>query len=273
MTTTATQEGLAAIAPIRTGDPTRSDVGLRSVTVIVPTRNESANVGPLVARVKAAMVTTDWRWEVLFVDDSDDDTPNAVAILGQAGEPVRLSWRPPAERSGGLSGAVIAGFAAARGDVFVVIDGDLQHPPELLPALLARLADSSADVVVATRYAGDGAGTAGLAGGYRRLVSTGGRRAVHLMFGRARSVSDPLGGFFCVRRSVVEHANLRPEGFKILLEILVRGRWTAVAEVPYRFAARATGESKAGWREGVRFARHVARLKATILFSGREAAR
>jgi len=236
---------------------------VHSVTVIVPTRNESANVEPLVERVGAAMATTDWRWDVMFVDDSDDDTPDVVAALEQAGQHVRLCRRPAGSRSGGLSGAVLAGFARANGDVFVVIDGDLQHPPEALPALLAPLADSSVDLSVATRYAGAGADVAGLASTYRRIVSRTGRRAVHLLFAKTRSVSDPLGGFFAVRRDVVEHTALRADGFKILLEVLVRAGWKSIVEVPYKFAERTNGSSKAGWREGVRFIRQLARLRAT----------
>jgi glycosyltransferase involved in cell wall biosynthesis len=246
---------LGLVEHIKNGAP-------HTVSMIVPTRNEAANIRPLVARVTAAMSRTDWQWELVFVDDSDDDTPDVISTLERLGDQVRLRWRAPRERSGGLSGAVIAGFADARGEVFAVIDGDLQHPPELLPSLLAPLVSGSADLVVASRYAGTDADSAGLASRYRRIASHAGRLAAHVFFRRTRTVSDPLGGYFALRRSVVDDADLQPHGFKILLEVLVRGHWTSIVEVPYKFAERATGTSKAGWREGVRFARHVVRLRA-----------
>ena len=255
MTTTTRQR--------RADRPTEARTGLSSVSVIVPTRNESANVAPLVSRVKAAMANSALAWEVVFVDDSDDDTPQQVNALTEAGEPVRLLWRAPGERHGGLSGAVIAGFRFARGDAFVVIDGDLQHPPELLPAMIEPLVRGDAELVAGTRYSGDGADRTGLAGGYRRLVSGSTRATARLLFGRARSVSDPLGGFFSLQRHVVEDVELRPDGFKILLEILVRGSWSSAADVPYRFADRAGGRSKATWKEGARFFRHVLRLRVS----------
>ena len=269
MTLVSRRGDLVGAEDRRSVNGTDPAVELETVTVIVPTRNEASNVAPLVARVKAAMATTEWSWELVFADDSDDDTPDAVRAVAEAGEPVRLSWRSSRRRVAGLSGAVLGAFAAARGDVLVVIDGDLQHPPELLPELLAPFADGTADLVVATRYRGGDANSSGLANGYRRVVSRCGRRVVHVLVKRTRPVSDPLGGYFAVGRDVVERAALRPLGFKVPLEILVRGRSKATVEIPDQFSERVIGSSKADWREGIRFIRHFVRLGGSTLLAGR----
>lgn len=246
---------------------TEHDPGAASLSVVVPTRNERLNVAPLFAQAAEALSTIGVPWEIVFVDDSDDSTPEAVRELRDAGEPVQLVHREPGQRDGGLAGAVLTGFATAHGSVLAVMDGDLQHPPEALPHLAEPALVGEADIVVATRYV-EGASRDGLNGAWRRAVSSGARRLVRLIVPRSRAVSDPLGGFFVVRRSVVEGVELQPDGFKILLEVLAHGRWDRAAEVPYSFGAREQGESKASVREGLRFGRHVVRLVRT----GRRAA-
>lgn len=232
------------------------------LTLVVPTRNEAPNLRPFFERSAAALGRLGVPWELLFVDDSDDDTPQVADRLAREGAQVRLLHRPAGSRPDGLSGAVLAGFRAARGDVLVVMDADLQHPPEVLPELVEPLLRSQAQVAVASRYCEGSApdAGAGLDGPWRRLVSRSARWPVFLLQKRLRQVTDPLGGFFAVRREVLEGVTLAPTGFKILLEVLVRGRWTDVVEVPYRFAEREAGTSKASLRQGVHFGRHLARL-------------
>ena len=104
------------------------------VSVIVPTRNEAGNIRVLAERVAASLSGAGFNWEVIFVDDSDDDTPRRIEALEDALR-VTLLHRPLGRRPGGLSGAVVEGFLHARGDVLVVMDGDLQHPPEAVPLL------------------------------------------------------------------------------------------------------------------------------------------
>ncbi len=229
-----------------------------AISVVVPTRNEAANIHLLVERIAAAVAPLGEPWEVVFVDDSDDATPAEIEDASRW-YPVRLCHRPPEHRSGGLSGAVLEGFKAASGDVLIVMDGDLQHPPEALPALIHPVCRGIADLVVASRYMGSGS-TAGLDGPIRRVVSNWSRGVTRVVIARSQSVSDPLSGFFALRRSVVDGVELRPYGFKILLEIIARGRWSRLQEVPFVFADRMAGESKAGVSEGFRFARHLARL-------------
>lgn len=232
------------------------------LSLVVPTRNECDNVDRLLARTELALHDVPWGWELLLVDDSDDDTPQRAEAAAGRGHPVRVLHRPLGERRGGLSGAVLAGFRASRGDVLAVMDADLQHPPEVLPDLVAAVVVAGADVAVASRYC---RGTtaqdaAGLEGRWRRLASRTLRWPAWLVRPGIRHVRDPLAGYFAFRRQVVDGVTLRPTGYKILLEILGRGHWQQVTEIPYTFAPRTAGTSKAELRQGAFFLQHVARL-------------
>lgn len=234
-------------------------------TVIVPTRNESATIEELVDRVDETMRPLDMDYEVLVVDDSDDDTPDRVERIANDGASVRLCHRTPDERDDGLAGAVRRGLdIASASHTIAVMDGDLQHPPELLPELVDAVRHG-ADVAVASRYVAEGGDVAGLDGRGRRLTSRAARAAAKLLLGRAGGVEDPLSGFFAVRRDVIAEAPLKASGFKILLEILVVGRWRRAVEVPFRMQPRAGGESKAGLREGLAYGAQLVRLLRTSL--------
>ena len=199
--------------------------------------------------------------EVIFVDDSDDDTPAAIAYLAPSFDfQVAVVHREPGERLGGLSGAVIEGFRRARGAWLGVMDADLQHPPEVVADLFAAGESAGADIVCATRNV-SGAGRAGL-GATRDVISRSFAAFARRAFPRRlRGVSDPMSGFFLVRRSALDPEALHPTGFKILLEILVRTPGLRRAEVGYEFAARHAGDSKASLRQGVVYLRHLARLR------------
>ena len=233
-----------------------ADVGT-PVTVIVPTFNERDNVAELVARTASALAG--WDAEILFVDDSTDDTAAEVArVAADSAIPVRVIHR--SENTGGLGGAVVVGLGAAVAHLCIVMDGDLQHPPELLPALLERHAAGDADVVAASRYIGGG-DTSGLGTALRYGVSRTATWLTRAMFPRrlARS-TDPMTGFFLVDRRHLDLAGLKPQGFKILLEILARND-LRIAEVPMEFGERRHGTSKASLRQGITFVAHLARLR------------
>jgi dolichol-phosphate mannosyltransferase len=141
------------------------------------------------------------------------------------------------------------------------MDGDLQHPPELIGALLEQARRSKADLVVASRYCAGG--DVGDFSAPRAALSRCSAQAARVLFPRRlRGVSDPLSGFFLIRRVAVDSAALRPRGFKILLEILVRSGPLRTSEVSFRFGERYAGESKASVREGVRYLRQLMELRA-----------
>jgi dolichol-phosphate mannosyltransferase len=219
------------------------------LSIIVPTFNEEPNVAALVRRVAIAVQGVEA--EIIFVDDSTDATPDAVrAAAASAPLPVRLIHRDAP--TGGLGGAVVEGMRAAASDTCLVMDGDLQHPPEDIPTLFARFVRGDVDMVVASRYVGEGSAQ-GLADRTRVLISRVSNALTRAMFPiRLREVTDPMTGFFVVDRTAMDLAGLKPRGFKILLEILAR-RNLRVAEVPFRFADRFAGQSKASVRQGLRF--------------------
>lgn len=228
-----------------------------AVTVIVPTFNERDSVAELVARAADALAGREA--EILFVDDSTDDTPDVVRDVARTAPlSVRVLHRENGE--GGLGGAVVDGFREAAHDVCIVMDGDLQHPPELLPALLDRYDEGGADVVAASRYVGGG-DSGGLGTALRFGVSRAATLLTKAMFPlRLARSSDPMTGFFLVDRRRIDPAALRPNGFKILLEILVRSD-LRIAEVPMAFGARVHGTSKATLRQGATFLMHLTRLR------------
>ncbi len=251
--------------------PREDDV---QVTVVVPTRNEAPNIALLVERLGAALrksLGPGVAWELIFVDDSDDDTPEAIQAQVDAGRPVQLHHRRPGCRPGGLGGAVQDGFAAARGQLVAVMDADLQHPPEILPLLLAPLMAGDADLVSGNRYAGIG-DRGGLAGPWRRLVASSSRLLVHAVIPRSRALSDPMSGLFAFEREGLRGLDLQANGFKILLEVVTRGDWKSVGNVSYRFDRRHAGRSKASLRQGWLFSRHLLHLARTTRRSADELA-
>jgi putative flippase GtrA len=257
----------AAIPQPRASSGRSNDPAI-AISVIVPTRNEAGNVDALLDRLEPVLAGTSS--EVIFVDDSDDDTPDRVRSRSgfQGGPLVRLIHRPPGQRAGGLGTAVLGGLRAARGEWVVVMDGDLQHPPEVVTELVQTGERTGADVVVASRRV-EGGDSSGLSGSTRVAVSgaaTGLAKAAFPV--RLRGVSDPMSGFFAVRSSSLDLSALRPDGFKILMEVLVRTPGLKPAEVGFEFQDRFAGQSKASLAEGLRFARHLTRLSLSRLRPG-----
>ncbi|KJL42697.1 Undecaprenyl-phosphate mannosyltransferase [Microbacterium terrae] len=227
------------------------------ISIVVPTFNEAANVAELVRRTVAAVEGV--RAEIIFVDDSTDETPAVIReVAASAPIPVRLIHRD--EKSGGLGGAVVEGFRAAESDICIVMDGDLQHPPEKILELVDRFRQGDVDIVVASRYVGGGTAH-GLADRTRVAVSKVSTAVTRAMFPvKLHDVTDPMTGFFLVDRRRIDLATLKPRGFKILLEILAR-RSFRVAEVPFDFGDRYAGESKASLAQGFHFIIQLALLR------------
>ena len=230
------------------------------ISVVIPTRNEAENIRPLLSRLTALAQTS--LIEILFIDDSSDHTPEVVrALQSQFEFDIRLLHRAP-DQQDGLSGAVVAGFKQARGQWVGVMDADLQHPPEMIATLFEHAQNTGADLVVGSRAASL-KGPKGLSPG-RALMSQALTILARALFPRLlKNSSDPLTGLFLLRRQAIDIETLRPDGFKILMEILVRCPNLHVSERFFDFEARQTGSSKADFREGVRFFRHLLRLRLT----------
>ncbi|ALM75729.1 glycosyltransferase [Thermococcus barophilus] len=222
------------------------------ISIIVPTYNERENLEELVSRISKAL--EDYEFEIIIVDDdSPDKTWEKAQELSQK-YPVRVIRRVNEK---GLSSAVIRGFKEAKGDVFVVMDADLQHPPEVIPRLVEAI-ERGADIAIGSRY---------VKGGkvenwywWRKLISKGAIMIGRVALPKIRNIKDPVSGFFALRRGIVENVELNPVGFKILLEILIKGKYGRVVEVPYAFGLRKSGESKLSQRQIFNYLRHLYRL-------------
>jgi len=226
--------------------------------LVIPTLREAANLGPLLERILAALDQTDILYEILVVDDdSRDGTADVVNAIAAIDGRVRLLVRK-GER--GLAGAVMHGWQHSDADLLGVMDGDLQHPPELLPQLLAEIARGR-DLAIGSRYARGGS-----LGGWnplRRWLSAAAVAAtMPLQPGPCRA-RDPMSGFFVVRRRCVPRNILQPHGFKLLLEILVRGNVRAIGEIPFTFGKRRSGASKARLTVAREYVALLTRLYAT----------
>jgi dolichol-phosphate mannosyltransferase len=230
------------------------------LSVLVPTRNEAGNIEELLRRLAAAV--TGVPTEVVFIDDSDDLTPEVIRAVARRGGACQVSLirREGVQRTGGLAGAVVDGLRAARAPWACVLDADLQHPPEVIPILLARAEREGVDLVVASRHCDQG-GADGL-GPIRSLISAASSSAARALFPRRlRGVTDPMSGFFLVRPGAVDLEALRPRGFKILLELLVRCDSLRHAEVGFTFADRHAEQSKGSLREGLNYLRLLGELR------------
>ena len=223
-----------------------------SVSVVVPTFREAAGLRALVERVQGALSGYGSEWELLLVDDdSGDGSEDVVAALGRSA-PVRLYVRcePPRD----LSLSVLLGIRLARFDRVVVMDADLSHPPERIPDLLGAL-DTGAELALGSRYVPGASVDRGWSRG-RRLSS----RLATTLAQPLVTCADPLSGFFAAdRRRLPAPERLRPGGYKIALELMVRGR-LRVTEVPIVFNDRRIGSSKMSWRTLAAYLRQLARL-------------
>ncbi|HZN50372.1 MAG TPA: glycosyltransferase [Methylomirabilota bacterium] len=209
------------------------------LSVIVPTYNERGNVAPLVTRLEATLAGV--AWEAVFVDDdSPDGTAREVKTIAARDPRVRCLRRVNRR---GLAGACIEGILGSSAPYVAVIDADLQHDETLLPRMLDSLKSGRSDLVVATRFGAGGSAQA--MSPTRESGSRLARRLAWMLGGVA--LSDPMSGFFAIRRDRFEPlaASLSPDGFKILLDIVMRARGTLrVAEEPYSFGPRVYGKSK-----------------------------
>lgn len=214
-----------------------------TLALVIPTLREARNIKPLLERVRASLDACKHAYEVIVVDDESHDGIDAIVEeLARQDRRIRLIVRT---RERGLAGAVVRGWAETDANVLAVMDADLQHPPELLPKLLAEV-DRGADLVVGSRYA-----RGGCMRGWKLLRQIISRVAIWMTHPVQRTgirARDPMSGFFMVRRECIERIELRKTGFKILLEILARAEIRSVVEVPFNFGRRHAGASKANLR-------------------------
>ena len=240
---------MGLICSMATSDP--------PVSIIVPTYNERDNLALLTERIFATLEPD--TAELLVVDDNSPDGTAAVAAELSERFPIRCLVR---REERGLATAVIHGLREARGELCVVMDADLSHPPAAIPRLLEAMRDPQVTMVIGSRF---------VPGGkvdlhwplHRRLNSWVARMLARPL----TSVKDMMAGFFCVRRRELKLDRLDPVGYKIALELIVRHGWKHVVEVPITFSDRSAGQTKLNLAEQLRYLRHLRRLYTYALFA------
>jgi dolichol-phosphate mannosyltransferase len=228
---------------------------LNKVALIIPTLRESQNVRILLPQLRAVMARVCQSFEIIVVDDdSRDGTEELVRAIAAEDARVRLVVRR-GER--GLSGAILHGWQQTDAGILGVMDADLQHPPELLPKLFEAMVNGC-DLAIGSRYAPGGC----LKAWYptRKAISAIAVWMTYPLQKDGLRVKDPMSGFLMVRRRCVERVLFQSSGFKLLLEILTRGRVCSVREIPFEFGKRRAGRSKAGFKVAWAYLQLLGRL-------------
>lgn len=227
----------------------------RKIALVIPTICEAGNLPLLLARVRHALDPLELEYEILIVDDdSCDGTSEIVSAICREDARIRLLVR---KGKRGLAGAVLHGWKHTDAPIVGVMDADLQHPPELLPELVAAVL-SGCDLAIGSRYAAGG--KLGRWSPLRKLVSASAVWATWPIQKSGLRARDPMSGFFLVRRDCLTGVPFQKSGFKLLLEILVRARISSVREVPFAFGQRFRGSSKANAKVALEYGRLLARL-------------
>ncbi len=228
--------------------------------MIVPTYNEHERLAELVQALFAATASAGLELELVVVDDNSPDKTGELADELATRYRMRVIHR---EGKLGLGTAVVAGFGVASAETVGVMDADFSHPPGLVPRMFAAFRTTNADVLVASRY---------IPGGStpnwpfsRRLLS----RIGCLLARPLSPIRDAASGFFLIRRSIARSVTIKAGGFKICLELIVRGAITRLVEIPYQFDDRELGESKMSKREAAGYLLQLRDLYAVRLSQGR----
>ncbi|MBD2132204.1 glycosyltransferase [Sphaerospermopsis sp. FACHB-1094] len=241
-----------------------SDVVARNndllLSLVIPTYKERDNIENIINILTGLLdAAIPNNYELIVVDDDSPDLTWQVAQSLISDYPQLRVMRRQDER--GLSSAVIRGWQAAKGRVLGVIDGDLQHPPEVLLQLLQKI-EQGADLALASRHV-EGGGVSSWSV-VRRFLSRGAQvLGLIILPGVLGRVTDPMSGYFMVRRSAIAGATMNPVGYKILLEVIGRGNVREIAEAGYIFRERTEGESKVTWKQYVEYIQHLIRLRVS----------
>lgn len=236
------------------------------ISIIIPTYNESLNIVNLINEINSTMRDFGY-YEVVIVDDNSPDhtVETIINAYDKTGKFKVFKIREKIgvlsheyfliyptinneffikvikrnERSGLIS-AIYEGFKSSIGKFLIVMDADFSHQPSILIKLIGEINNSACDLVIASRY---------LKGG--KIIGWTPKRIFYSKFATNLSkmifglkVSDPMSGYFIVKRHIVRAIRFDTSGFKILLEILVKSKNIKIKEIPYTFSDRAHGVSK-----------------------------
>jgi dolichol-phosphate mannosyltransferase len=225
----------------------------KNLTIIVPAFKEAENISILLNEIFSSVNPIIPSWEILIVDDnSQDGTEDVCCKLAEHGIPLRLITR---KNKRGLATAVLEGFSKSTGSVFVVMDGDLSHPPTLILALYDCI-QKGAEFAIGSRYVAGGSTDDEWT--FYRVINS---KLASLLARPLTRISDPMSGFFALPRHVWERGkDISPVGYKIGLELIVKCRPKTIVEIPIHFRTRRMGRSKMTLKQQIDYIRHVCRL-------------
>jgi len=220
---------------------------MESFSLVIPTYNEAKNIKNLCIHLLEVFSKLGIDFEIIVVDDnSPDGTWQIVQALSQKERAIKLIHRM---KERGLGTAVVTGWNEAKGEILGVMDGDFQHPPDTIILMIKQmLGDENIDIIVASRNVKDGGVSKWSI--WRRSISWMGTSISYFLLPKILArIKDPMSGYFILRKHVIQDVFLNPIGYKILLEVLARGRYKKIVEVPYFFQEREKGGSKAGLKQ------------------------
>jgi len=215
-----------------------------TVSLVIPTYNEKDNISVLTEKIFAVFEKNNIDAELIIVDDNSPDGTGKIAD-----ELARKYNIQVIHRSGkfGLSSAVLEGFKISKGPILGAMDADFSHPTDSIPEILKPLLNNNAEISIGSRY---------ISGGrienwpfVRKIISKG----ATLLAKPLTKVKDPMSGFFFIKKEVISDKILNPKGYKICLEVLIKGSYQSVVEVPIVFTDRKKGKSKLNLKEYINF--------------------
>lgn len=222
------------------------------ITIILPTYNEKDNLTPLINAIFDVLNKNLLQGYVLIVDDNSPDGTGKIADdISKKNNMVNVFHRSSKQ---GLSSAVVEGFKHAKGEIIGVMDADLSHPPEVIPKLIQPIIDGEAEFVIASRYIKNEKIKDWTLN--RKIISW----VATILARPLTNVSDPMSGFFFFKKKILDGAELSPIGYKIMLEIIVKGNYSNIKEIPFTFKDRYKGESKLNWKEHFNYVHHLFKL-------------
>jgi len=214
---------------------------MAELSLVIPTYNEKENIQNLIKKIQEEFKENEIDGEIIIVDDnSPDGTGKIIETLKKEQKNLKIIHR---KGKLGLSSAVLDGWKIAEGKILGVMDADLSHPPEKIKELFWAIGKDKVDFTIGSRYI-----KGGKIEGWnlkRKIMS----KTATLLSRIYTNVKDPMTGFFMIKKEVIKNANLNPKGFKILLEIIIKGKYKNIKEIPITFINRIEGKSKAGTKE------------------------
>lgn len=224
------------------------------VSIVIPTYKEKDNISELFKRIFKVFNNNKIDGEIIVVDDDSQDGTSEIVNKYRESKPVKFVLRKD-ER--GLASACIEGFKLATSEIIIVMDADLQHPPEKIPDFINAIKEG-ADIAIGSRYVEGGSFGEWSIG--RKIVSKGASALANILFYEIKEIKDKESGFFAFKKDVIKEVELKPKGYKILLEILILGNYKKAVEIGFSFGKRSAGKSKLGIGIIFSYISHLIRL-------------